>query len=161
MPDRARALAALLFLLLCPPAAAQEVTVGEAEADDGPYHVLKVGGEEVYRTNEVSGLSVHTTFHSLGVALVEERGGTACPAQFRILNLQTKKLTEEFGDCSDLPQILQRDDRLTFTFLGYYHHTAAQEPGFKPPPPSTWVYEKGAVREVKAVPARRVRKPRP
>jgi len=150
-------LTALFVFALCPAAAAQNLEVGEAQADDGPYHVLKLDGREVYRTNEVSALSIHTTFHVLGVALIEETGGSACPAQYRLFNLQTAKLTEEFGSCSDLPQITQQNEKLTFTFPGYYHHMAAREPGFKPPPPATWVYQKGVIRQVKTTPSRRGR----
>jgi hypothetical protein len=89
-------------------------------------------------------------------------GGSACPAMFQLVVVGEKGLasvTEEFGDCSDSPTItLQRlpEEQLALRFPGYYRLAQAQEPGFRKPPPATWVYSKGVLREQKPpAPARR------
>ena len=88
-------------------------------------------------------------------------GGSACPAMFQIVVVGAQgpaSVTEEFGDCSDSPTItLQQlpEEQLSLRFPGYYRLAEAQEPGFRKPPPTTWVYSKGVLREQKAAPARR------
>jgi hypothetical protein len=61
-------------------------------------------------------------------------------------------LTEEFGDCSDSPTItlqLLPDEQISLRFPGYYRLSQQEEPGFRKPPPTTWVYRKGVLRELK------------
>jgi hypothetical protein len=85
-------------------------------------------------------------------------GGTACPAQFQVVRIVEggAKVSEEFGDCSDSPTITLRqlpDEELTFGFPGYYQLWQEREPGFVRPPPTTYVYKNGVLKELKAAPA--------
>ena len=89
-------------------------------------------------------------------------GGSGCPAQFRILRIvegARVSLTDEFGDCSDSPDITLEslpEERILLRFPGYYRLGQLEEPGFRKPPPTTWVYRKGVLRELK--PAARKRR---
>lgn len=82
-------------------------------------------------------------------------GGSACPAQFQIIRVEETgrvSVTDEFGDCGDAPTVtlqLLPDEELTLRFQGYYRLSEEQEPGFQKPPPSTWVYKKGVLTELK------------
>jgi hypothetical protein len=82
-------------------------------------------------------------------------GGTACPAQFQIIRIEDAgrvSVTDEFGDCGDSPNItlqLIPDEEVTLRFQGYYHLSEEKEPGFQKPPPTTYVYKKGVLSQVK------------
>lgn len=82
-------------------------------------------------------------------------GGSGCPEMFQIVRVEESgrvSLTEEFGDCSDSPTItlqLLPDEEISFRFPGYYRLSQESEPGFRKPPPTTWVYKKGVLRELK------------
>jgi hypothetical protein len=82
-------------------------------------------------------------------------GGSGCPEMFQIVRVEESgrvSLTDEFGDCSDSPTItlqLLPDEELSFRFPGYYRLSQESEPGFRKPPPTTWVYRKGVLRELK------------
>ncbi|MBC8142427.1 MAG: hypothetical protein H7Y38_13415 [Armatimonadetes bacterium] len=81
------------------------------------------------------------------VVLSTAQGGNACPALFRVVHIKEDgkvTLTEEFGDCSDIPTVMADGKGLRMTFPGFYPNYRAQEPGFKPPPPVTYVYQGGA-----------------
>ncbi len=83
-------------------------------------------------------------------------GGSGCPAQFRLIHAAGEgkvTLTEEFGDCSDSPEITLKqlpEEEIRLRFPGYYRLSQRDEPGFRRPPPTTWVYRKGVLRELKA-----------
>jgi hypothetical protein len=89
------------------------------------------------------------------VVMWASEGGTACPAQFRLIRVEGPgrvSLTDEFGDCSDSPNItleLLPEERILLRFPGYYRLSQQEEPGFRKPPPTTWVYRKGVLRELK------------
>jgi hypothetical protein len=82
-------------------------------------------------------------------------GGSGCPEMFQIVRVEESgkvSLTDEFGDCSDSPTItlqLLPVEELSFRFPGYYRLSQESEPGFRKPPPTTWVYRKGVLRELK------------
>lgn len=82
-------------------------------------------------------------------------GGSGCPAQFRLIHAAEDgkvALTEEFGDCSDSPDITLKqlpEEEIQLRFPGYYRLSQESEPGFRRPPPTTWVYRKGVLRELK------------
>ena len=64
-------------------------------------------------------------------------------------------VTDEFGDCGDSPTItlqLIPDEQVTLRFQGYYPLRETEEPGFKPPPPSTWVYKRGVLKQLNPAP---------
>ena len=89
------------------------------------------------------------------VVMWASEGGTACPAQFRLIRVEGPgkvSITDEFGDCSDSPNItleLLPEERILLRFPGYYRLSEQEEPGFRKPPPTTWVYRKGVLRELK------------
>jgi len=95
------------------------------------------------------------------VVMWASEGGTACPAQFRLIRVVGEgkvSVTDEFGDCSDSPNItleLLPEEQILIRFPGYYHLSAQEEPGFRKPPPTTWVYKKGVLRELKPAAKRR------
>jgi hypothetical protein len=126
---------------------------------------LRLKGRKVFDITEVMEASFVAQFRTYNsgelVVMYTSEGGSACPAQFRVVRVEDGgrvSVTDEFGDCGDSPTItLQRlpEDELTFRFQGYYQLNQEQEPGFKKPPPSTWVYKKGVLRQLNAAPARR------
>jgi hypothetical protein len=89
------------------------------------------------------------------VVMWASEGGTACPAQFRVIRVVGEgkvTVTEEFGDCGDAPTItlqLIPEEEITFRFQGYYRLSQESEPGFRKPPSTTWVYKRGVIRELK------------
>lgn len=89
------------------------------------------------------------------VVMWASEGGTACPAQFRVIRVVGDgkvAVSEEFGDCGDSPNITLQTiptEEITFRFQGYYRLSQQDEPGFRKPPPTTWVYRKGVLRELK------------
>src|ERR1044072_419858 len=89
------------------------------------------------------------------VVMWASEGGSARPAPVRVIRLRGEgkvAVTEEFGDCGDSPTItlqLIPEEEITFRFQGYYRLAQESEPGFRKPPPSTWVYRKGVLRELK------------
>ncbi|HEX8352169.1 MAG TPA: hypothetical protein VF611_04705, partial [Pyrinomonadaceae bacterium] len=89
------------------------------------------------------------------VVMWASEGGTACPAQFRLIRVEGAgkvSVTDEFGDCSDSPDItlqLLPEEQISVRFPGYYRLSQRDEPGFRKPPATTWVYRKGVLRELK------------
>lgn len=70
------------------------------------------------------------------VILVQNTGGTACPATFTFVQLSAAgaKLSKEFGTCSDLYQLEQVGGKLTLTlpgFTGPYEPESAQQQATK------------------------------
>lgn len=94
------------------------------------------------------------------VAVVSISGeGNACPAMFRIAypGPSAKYLmTKEFGDCSDIPTIILEEKQVTVTFPGYAPLHAQSAPNFRLPPPTTYIFSNGKLREISA--AKRKRK---
>ena len=127
---------------------------------------LRLGGKKVL---DVEAMYASFVAHFRGlsdggevVVLSASEGGSACPAQFRIIRVEgpgRASVTDEFGDCSDSPTITLQQlpgEQLTLRFPGYYRLAQAGEPGFRKPPPTTWVYSKGVLKELKAAaPGRR------
>lgn len=127
---------------------------------------LRLEGKKVYeiKDNMTAGFVAQFRTYNSGelIVMTVGSGGTACPAQFQIVHVEGPgkvSVTDEFGDCGDSPTItLQQlpEDELTIRFQGYYRLSEEQEPGFKKPPPSAWVYKKGVLTELKsATPAKR------
>ncbi|HEX8499844.1 MAG TPA: hypothetical protein VF659_04565 [Pyrinomonadaceae bacterium] len=89
------------------------------------------------------------------VLMWSSEGGSACPAQFRLIRVAGEgkvSVTDEFGDCSDSPNVtleLLPEEQILVRFPGYYRLSQQEEPGFRRPPPTTWVYKKGVLRELK------------
>ena len=142
----------------------------------GPLEIVRVGGEDSLdwelrlAGKSLAGFEGQTWVHfaayfpnlSMGeVAVVSiGSGGNACPAQFRVARVREggADLTEEFGDCADSPTITLRqlpEEEITFGFPGYYQLWQSREPGFVRPRPTTYVYKKGALKELGPAPARR------
>lgn len=126
---------------------------------------LRLGGRRVHTLdgNMYAGFRAHFRNLEVGEAVVMSlgSGGSGCPEMFQIVRVEESgkvSLTEEFGDCSDAPTItlqLLPDEQLSLRFPGYYRLSQANEPGFRKPPPTTWVYSKGVLRELKPAAKRR------
>lgn len=119
---------------------------------------LRLGGRKVLDVEaRFAGFKAHFREMETGEAVVmwASDGGTACPAQFRVIRVVGERkveVTEEFGDCGDSPTItlqLIPDEEISFRFQGYYRLSQQDEPGFRKPPSTTWVYRKGVLRELK------------
>lgn len=94
------------------------------------------------------------------VVIEVNSGGTACPAQFQVVRIVENgaQVSDEFGDCSDSPTITMKrlpDEEVIFGFPGYYQLWQEREPGFRRPPPTTYSYKKGVLKELKATPTTR------
>ncbi len=120
---------------------------------------LRLGDKAVLETEGHSYVHFEAFFPNLSegqVALVSfNSGGSACPAQFRLVRVVSPDkvdVSEEFGDCSDAPTVTLKqlpEEEIAVGFPGYYQLRQSREPGFRRPPPSTWVYKKGVLRELK------------
>ncbi len=129
---------------------------------------LRLDGKKVGVVDGTMSAGFRAHFRGVGdgelLVLAGSDGGTGCPAMFRIVRIIEEarvSMTEEFGDCSDSPNITLEslpDERLLLRFPGYYRLRPEEEkePGFRKPPPTTWVYRKGALKELK--PAARKRR---
>ncbi len=174
--------AAVALLLLALPAAsgAQEgqkgETVDSVQTGAGTLALVRTGeatdlamelrldGRKVLDVEAMyAGFKAHFRELESGEAVVmwASEGGSACPAQFRVIRVLGEgkvSATEEFGDCGDSPTItlqLIPDEEISFRFQGYYRLSQQSEPGFRKPPPTTWVYRKGVLRELKPATKRR------
>lgn len=119
---------------------------------------LRLNGRKVADVEAMyAGFKAHFRELETGEVVVmwASEGGSACPAQFRLIRVVGEgkvTLTEEFGDCGDAPTItlqLIPEEEISFRFPGYYRLSQQDEPGFRRPPPTTWVYKKGVLRELK------------
>jgi hypothetical protein len=107
--------------------------------------------------NMYAGFRAHFRSLEVGEAVVMSlgSGGSGCPEMFQIVRVEESgkvSLTDAFGDCSDSPTItlqLLPDEEISLRFPGYYRLSQESEPGFRKPPPTTWVYKKGLLRELK------------
>lgn len=172
-----------LALLLCasalfaPPAARAQAAAQDETIDSvvltgaGTLSVVRVGAQSDLRMelrlggrkvadlegNMYAGFKAHFRELEGGEVVVmwSSEGGSACPAQFRLVRVVGEgkvSVTEEFGDCSDSPNITLESlpaERILLRFPGYYRLSAQEEPGFRKPPPTTWVYSKGVLKELK------------
>lgn len=177
---RAATSAALLLLTLLAPARAQEGRKGETldsvRTGAGTLALVRAGEATdlamELRLNDrklldvgamYAGFKAHFRELESGEVVVmwASEGGSACPAQFRLIRVVGEgkvAVTEEFGDCSDSPTItlqLLPEEEISLRFPGYYRLSQAGEPGFRKPPPTTWVYKKGVLRELKPATKRR------
>lgn len=170
---RAGACAALLLLALCASAraqASQGPTVDTIQTGAGVLKLVRTGEatdlEMELRLNDRKVLDVEAMYAGFKahfreldsgevVVMWASEGGSACPAQFRLIRVTGEgqvSFTEEFGDCGDSPTItlqLIPDEQISLHFPGYYRLSQQSEPGFRKPPPTTWVYRKGVLRELK------------
>ena len=160
-----------------PPLPKQEETIESLLTNAGTLAIVRIGedtdmqmelrlkGKKVYAIEESMSAGFVAQFRTYAsgelIVMSVSEGGTACPAQFQIIHVEDAgkvSVTKEFGDCGDSPTItlqLLPDEQVTLRFQGYYHLSEAEEPGFKPPPPTTWVYKKGVLSELKAAPPKR------
>jgi hypothetical protein len=121
---------------------------------------LRLKGRKVYHIEGNMNASFIAQFRTYAsgdvVVMSASEGGSACPAQFQIIRVEAEgkvSVTDEFGDCGDSPTIslqLLPDEQVTLRFQGYYRLSEEQEPGFQKPPPTTYVYKQGVLKELKA-----------
>lgn len=70
-----------------------------ADDDNGSNYVLMVGGQgEVLEDAQTASISAVGNY----VVVEIDSGGTACPAEFRIVDVAAGRITKSFGTCSDL-----------------------------------------------------------
>jgi len=166
---------ALVIFTLCAPAPRALVREDKIEESvmtaAGPLEIVRLGGEGELewelRLNKKSvesfggAFSVHFVAHfpqlNMGEVVVVSvnSGGNACPSQFRVVRIVENgaQVSDEFGDCADSPTITLKqlpEEELAFGFPGYYQLWQTREPGFVKPAPTTYVYKKGVLKELKA-----------
>ena len=151
--------------------AAKEETVDSLTTKAGALSIVRLGEDTDLRMelrlnrktvqdlsgNMYAGFRAHFRNLEVGEAVLMSlgSGGSGCPEMFQIVRVEESgkvSLTEEFGDCSDSPTVtlqLLPDEQLSLRFPGYYRLSQQDEPGFRKPPPTTWVYKKGVLRELK------------
>jgi len=108
----------------------------------------------VIQTTENASLHAYFSSSEIGevAVLSVSEGGNACPAMFRIAYPGASGkyvLTDEFGDCSDIPTIIFEEKQVTLRFPGYASLSAMSEPRFRRPPPTTYVFSHGKLRQLK------------
>lgn len=107
---------------------------------------VRVGADVVFGDSMSLAVMLHTLTSWSGrrVALLElASGGTACPSMYRIVEFTEEgrpRVSPEFGNCSDIPVVLQDGTRFRVRFPGFYTNHQARQPGFRPPPAATWEY---------------------
>lgn len=126
---------------------------------------LRLGGRDIYDIEEAMSAAFVAQFRTFAsgeiIVMAVYSGGSGCPAQFQIVRVEEAggvSVTGEFGDCGDAPTItlqLIPEEQLTLRFQGYYELSREHEPGFQKPPPTTWVYRKGVLRQLNPAPLRR------
>jgi hypothetical protein len=126
---------------------------------------LRLGRKTVHDLsgNMYAGFRAHFRSLEVGEAVVMSlgSGGSGCPEMFQIVRVEASgkvSLTDEFGDCSDSPNITLETlpaERILLRFPGYYRLSQQEEPGFRKPPPTTWVYQKGVLKELKPAAGKR------
>ena len=158
-------------------AAAAKATVDSLATKAGALSIVRLGEETELRMelrlngrtvqnldgNMYAGFRAHFRNLEAGEAVVMflGSGGTGCPEMFQIVRVEESgkvSLTDAFGDCSDSPDItlqLIPEEQISLRFPGFYRLSQQEEPGFRKPPPTTWVYKKGVLRELKPAARRR------
>ena len=171
------ALVALALCVPCARAVAREEQIKESvQTGAGSLDIVRVGGEDELNwelrlgkktLQSMEGASfVHFVAHFMQLNMGEvvvisvNSGGTACPAQFRVVRIVENgaQVSEEFGDCADSPTITLKqlpEEEITFGFPGYYQLWQTREPGFVKPAPTAYVYKKGVLKELKAANTKR------
>ena len=139
--------------------AAGTLSIVRAGPEDGLTLELRLNGKKVSDVDGTMYAGFKAHFRGLDsgevVVMWASDGGSGCPAQFRLVRIIEEarvSLTDEFGDCSDSPNITLEslpEERILLRFPGYYRLSQQEEPGFRKPPPTTWVYKKGVLTELK------------
>ena len=157
--------------------AAKEETVDSLTTKAGTLSIVRLGEETDLRMelrlnrrsvqdlsgNMYAAFRAHFRNLEVGEAVLMSlgSGGSGCPEMFQLVRVEESgkvSLTEEFGDCSDSPTVtleLLPEEQISLRFPGYYRLSQQDEPGFRKPPPTTWVYKKGVLRELRPAAKRR------
>jgi len=104
-------------------------------------HAVVFGGKTVYQNDDCYSLAIEKVF-SIGtdkVGLIGvSSGGTACPKTYVFITVKgsgAPLVSKEFGNCSDIPKIAAKGDKITLSFPGN--------------PPEMWTYQAGNLRKGK------------
>lgn len=75
---------------------------------------------EIQGNNSLDVLGIYPTGNR-DVVLIQDNGGTACPAQYYFISLSSHgaSATSSFGTCSDLVDVKQTADAVTVTMPGF------------------------------------------
>lgn len=140
------------------------VQIGDEETSSDIVHFVQLDGKTIGKIGERH-VGIHAYFAGMEagdiIVLSAASGGNGCPSLFHVVQIESPEMhlmTEEFGDCSETPTITREGDQITLRFGGHHRLSQSTEPGFRPPPPTTYVFRAGRLREIKAAPARRRRK---
>jgi hypothetical protein len=135
------------------------LSIARKGGEDSLDWELKFGGKSVLQIEGASFVHFEAHFPNLSmgevVVVSVNSGGNGCPAQFRVVRVVSDdkvEVSDEFGDCSDSPTITLRQlpkEELSFGFPGFYQLWQSREPGFRKPAPTTYVYRKGVLKELK------------
>lgn len=95
-------------------------------------------------------LSLETVFESgaQDIALIQEVGGTACPGTFYYVSVNARgvqKVSPEFGSCSDIFRVYQREDGAILFYTVEYQGAFPEE--IKPLRRMDYVYHNGRLTE--------------
>lgn len=132
------------------------ISISRITDGSGTRHFrVRVGSDVVFRDSASQVVMLHTLtrWSERRIALLElVSGGNACPSRYRIVEFtedRPPRVSAEFGNCSDLPVVMQDGTRFRVRFPSFYLNHQARQPGFRPPPAETWEYlGNGRVRRV-------------
>lgn len=118
---------------------------------------IRLGGKPIHTFTDARYVNIYSfnSRYEMGdtVLISVANGGNGCPAMFYVVHIKSATkyyVTEEFGDCSDIPTVSAGLDRLEVKFPGFYQLWQKSEPGFKQPLPTTYVYrDNGKVTELR------------
>lgn len=104
--------------------------------------LVMLNGRELFIDTQAADISIHGRWPSSGPAkyalLTVSSGGTACPAQYRLVDAATRQATDAFGNCSDVPKVTQEGDGLLIDF-----------PAFREAGAESYRFEAGRLKQLK------------
>jgi hypothetical protein len=137
------------------------VKIGDEESSPNRVFFVNLNGRTIATINDAMYVNIYAYFSGLEsgevVVLNKGSGGSGCPEMFQVVYPQSSEsayVSEEFGDCSDIPKVTLEHQQITFRFPGFYRLAQVNEPGFHLPAPSTWIFRGGRLSKVRATPRR-------
>ncbi len=155
--------ALLVFLSVSCFGQSDEETIGSAKTVRGELKLVKISDGDIERiviklgsklltegtNNGAVGGEIYRGFpaKTSKIFLIEfANGSLACNAQFVIVDLSGKspKVSKEFGNCSDTPKIIYKNQSLTLTFP-----QGREKEAYKAGERQVWRYGKGKLQKIK------------
>lgn len=143
----------LVLSLLASTVFAEKVSTrfGSLEVNDGNVLLFnnQVLNPEIQGNNSLSLIGVYQVADS-DVVLVQDNGGTGCPALYYLLNISSSgvKPTPEFGSCTDLIFVKKMKKSIVVK-MGGYRHISSSKAEFKKASKEkfTYVFKGGVLTE--------------